>query len=259
MDEQTSLSDNIFEGVTEADIAEMTESDTTIEDDAQSEEATTTDTEVKTEAVEQMHKLKYLGEEKEVTHEEMTVLAQKGMDYDRIRSKYDELQGLIKTAAGGKTVEEFIQDLNAQNLENAIQKRADELLMTGNYSEQGARETAELEMKLQGQEAGLKQQREFETKAKAVGEFAMANADFRNAFPDGNIAKEIIDAMNAGKTISEAWDGYQLAQERKSNAELKKQIAQLEVEIKNKNSAAPSVSTKTATETDPFLQGLFGN
>ena len=150
MDEQTSLTnfEDIFSDITDADIAEMTESDKTIEDKAQSEEATTTDVEAKTEPAEQKYKLKHLGEEKEVTLEEMTSLSQKGMDYDRIRGKYDELNNLLRELAGNESVDDFLNNLGTRSQEQAIQKRIDELLTTGDYSEAGARAQAELEMKL---------------------------------------------------------------------------------------------------------------
>lgn len=47
----------------------------------------------------QSFKLKYLGAEREVNRDEVVVLAQKGMDYDRIRAKYDEAQNALKEAA----------------------------------------------------------------------------------------------------------------------------------------------------------------
>jgi hypothetical protein len=52
-----------------------------------------TEPETKPEA-DQSFKLKYLGEEKEVTREEALTLAQKGMDYDRIKGKYEEMKAL---------------------------------------------------------------------------------------------------------------------------------------------------------------------
>jgi transposase-like protein len=56
----------------------------------------------------QSFKLKYLGEEIEVTREEAVTLAQKGKDYDRIREKYDELKA---TAAKNAERDESIDAL----------------------------------------------------------------------------------------------------------------------------------------------------
>lgn len=55
------------------------------------EEAAAEDTQPEAEKETDQFVLKHLGEDKTVTREEIIPLAQKGMDYDRIRQKYDEL------------------------------------------------------------------------------------------------------------------------------------------------------------------------
>ncbi|MEG1108554.1 MAG: hypothetical protein RSE97_06785, partial [Oscillospiraceae bacterium] len=47
--------------------------------------------------------LKYMGEEKSVSKEDIIPLAQKGMDYDRVRQKFDELSGEHTTLATENT------------------------------------------------------------------------------------------------------------------------------------------------------------
>lgn len=257
MEEQTSF-DSIFESVTEADVADMTESENTNEQEVEAIDAEPKEEKKEDVPQEQKYKLKYLGEEKEVSIDEMTALSQKGMDYDRIKGKYNEIHTRLKELAGDVPIDEFLTSLGAKAQENALSKRVDELLETGDYSEAGARKQAELEMRLKGQDKLVKAQSEIQRRGRSIGEFAMNNEEFRKTFPDGRLAQEIINDINSGKSISEAWVNYQLAKERNSKAELEQRIAQLEQNLKNKESAAPSVSTKNTTETDPFLQGLFG-
>lgn len=73
----------------------------------------------------QLFKLKHLGEEKEYSLEDVTTFAQKGMDYDHVKSKLDETTKAYKdydafltklAANAGKTVEEFMDSTNARLL-----------------------------------------------------------------------------------------------------------------------------------------------
>ena len=84
----------------------------------------------------QLFTLKHLDETKQVTRDEVIALAQKGMDYDRIRAKYAdydsvreraetaeaelstlrEHEDFLKEMADGRTVEEMIDDIRATAL-----------------------------------------------------------------------------------------------------------------------------------------------
>lgn len=97
-DEQAFNPENISEALIEedwnSDSADMTgkEEAGTQEFDDDEEEPENPD---KLEA-NQSFKLKYLGQEIEVTKDEMIVLAQKGKDYDRIRTRADELSSALR-------------------------------------------------------------------------------------------------------------------------------------------------------------------
>lgn len=84
----------------------------------------------------QLFTLKHLDETKQVTRDEVIALAQKGMDYDRIRAKYADYDSVreraetaeaelstlreheefLKEMADGRTVEEMIDDIRATAL-----------------------------------------------------------------------------------------------------------------------------------------------
>ena len=84
----------------------------------------------------QLYTLKHLDETKQVTRDEVIALAQKGMDYDRIRAKYADYDSVreraetaeaelstlreheefLKEMADGRTVEELIDDVRATAL-----------------------------------------------------------------------------------------------------------------------------------------------
>ena len=84
----------------------------------------------KAEAETDQFELKHLDETRTVSREEVITLAQKGMDYDRIRTKYDELkageaqrsahEAFLKELAdsAGQSVEEMIDTARARMLAN---------------------------------------------------------------------------------------------------------------------------------------------
>ena len=84
----------------------------------------------KAEAETDQFELKHLDETRTVSREEVITLAQKGMDYDRIRTKYDELkagesqrndrEAFLKELAesAGQSVEEMIDAVRARILTN---------------------------------------------------------------------------------------------------------------------------------------------
>lgn len=71
--------------------------------------------EKETKEEDQLFELKYMGETKKATREEVTALAQKGMDYDRVRAKYDELKLSADQAARNNQYADFVQELAKSN------------------------------------------------------------------------------------------------------------------------------------------------
>lgn len=65
--------------------------------------------------------LRHLGEERSVGREEAVALAQKGLDYDRVRAKLESarrelagLRGQLAAASGGRPPEDFLAELSAK-------------------------------------------------------------------------------------------------------------------------------------------------
>ena len=77
------------EEVTDEELTEEGETDEA-EKPESSDEAEQSDEPESKEPEPEVFKIKYMGEELELKRDEVIQLAQKGKDYDRIRSKYDE-------------------------------------------------------------------------------------------------------------------------------------------------------------------------
>lgn len=122
--EESAPAEEVVEGLTDAELDAMwndddddgfVETDTAEEADQQTtepvetEETEPTETEQpKDDGADQYLELKHLGEVKKVTKDEATVLAQKGMDYDRIHGKLDEANTELAKLKG---YESFLKEL----------------------------------------------------------------------------------------------------------------------------------------------------
>ena len=122
--EESTPAEEVVEGLTDAELDAMwadddddgfVETDTVEEADQQTTEPVETEEAEPTEAeqpkddgADQYLELKHLGEVKKVTKDEATVLAQKGMDYDRIHGKLDEANTELAKLKG---YESFLKEL----------------------------------------------------------------------------------------------------------------------------------------------------
>lgn len=269
----------LFDDVSEADIAEMTESDVPDEGTKPSEpEAGTGENEVKDNQAanegkgetkdakpsepEESYTLKHLGKEVKVNREELIRTAQKGLDYDRVRGSYDRIEGLARQS--GVSVDEFLSTLDQRASETVINNRMQELLGSGEYSESAARKMAEMEYRLNQQEKAAQERKEVKNREQAfrkqIGDFVLNNPEFMQEFPDAQIPQEMVDSINGGMSMDGAWAKYQLGKERKANEEMKRQLAEYEQKKKNSESAAPTVNSQVdGGEKDPFLEGLMAS
>ena len=228
--------------------------------------------------------LKYMGETRRVGKAEAIVLAQKGMDYDRIRSERDsmttELEGLRADKNKLAEYEGFLDKL-ARSVGQDIPSMIDTTLakmmvaeeakkgnkITEEFAKQRIqfdREKAEFAkqqgsaVKNTGGDAPEKAETQPEPKKAAEDEAAAkarredeANA-FLAAYPDVDpkaIPKEVMEKWRGGQPLLQAYMAYE-------NKKLKAELAALEQNTKN--SARSTGSAKSAgagRTTDPFFAG----
>ena len=98
-----------------------------------------------TEEANQLFNIRVLGEDKQLTRDEMIAAAQKGMDYDRIRSKYSELQTEKEANAPALNLVKELADAQGISVEELITNiRAAALAKKENISYQAAAERVKL-------------------------------------------------------------------------------------------------------------------
>ena len=226
-------------------------------------EAQTETTEQKADAPEKTWTLRHMDETKNVGEAEMVTLAQKGMDYDRIRAKYDESKPAMEILSifakqKGVSVADYVAFLRTEA------KKADGL------SEAEARRSIELEDReaaVTAREAEQAAERQAAEQANAAANAAAQRRkadidEFAREYPDvarnpDAIPKEVWDAVAAGSSLTVAYAKY-TAKQAREEAERTRSAAQA-AQQNVKNAARSTGSMQSAGQNaggrDPFLEG----
>ena len=150
--------DDFLSGLDEADAADEDEEEAEESEDydeadqPEAEESTQEQGEAQTEDT-QLFKVKHLGQEIELTMEQMIENAQKGLDYDRIRQDRDTLKGSRKLQlledlakdSGYEDVDAFVENFYENLEESRVIERAEQLSAERGIDFETAAEIAKME------------------------------------------------------------------------------------------------------------------
>jgi hypothetical protein len=209
-----------------------------------------------------MFELKFLGETKQYTRDEMTTLAQKGMNHDRILQQRDDLQQFRNTHEPlvndlGRIAQQFgmqpsellaSMETNLLRQQGKTQAEA-EAIIRANKSERQLQtyQTQEQRMQEQQRVAQERQQRD-------IQEFVQRypGLDYKT------IPASVWQDVRKGETLVNAYGKYEMQQMREENQRLQQQLAAKAQNDKNKENSLGSMQSGSATpKTDPFLDELF--
>lgn len=254
----------------EVDTGDHTEETETVEETA--EETVSETTETATETVEQpteqpadqpeMFELKFLGETKQYTRDEMTTLAQKGMNHDRILQQRDDLQqyrsaneplvndlGRIAQQFG-MTPADLLASMETNLLRQQGKTQAEaEAIIRANKSERQlqtyqSQEQAAMEQQRAAQE---RQQRDFR--------------EFVQRYPGldpKTIPATVWNDVRKGEPLVSAYGKYEMQQLKEENQRLQQQLSAKAQNDKNKENSLGSMQSGSGVpKTDPFLDELF--
>lgn len=215
-------------------------------------------------AVPKTWELRHMGQTRTVGEAEMTVLAQKGMDYDRIRTKYDESKPVMELFShlareAGMDISAYVADMRAK------------VKQISGMSEADAKRAVALEDReaaIAAKEA-VQTQRQADANATAQAKAAADMrrradiAEFKREFPDAAkdpkaIPKEVWTEVNRGSTLVAAYSRYAVAQAKAAQAAAERSAA---ASAQNQTNAARSTgSMKSAGESskghDDFLDAF---
>lgn len=258
---------------TEQDGTEDTEQEQSVQTETAQDEAEVQDTETEAEqseqqqtedAPEELWTLKHLGAEKQVGKTEALALAQKGMDYDRIRSQRDELLAfrntnesaveLLNTIAQerGMTLEQYTDHLRAQRIvatgvsEDAAKERV-------------AREKAEAALAQQNQQIQAQQQQTTERMNTVKADLDRFRERY-GADAYRNIPQEVWDEVNKGTLLTSAYADYVAKQKDTEIQNLKAQLKAQQQNNKNQKTSTGSRAGSVEDENDdPFLAAFMSD
>ena len=220
---------------------------------------------------EELFDLKFNKEIRKVNRQEVTELAQKGLNHDRILEQRDHLQqenaellkfkqdneaiiGLLDAAAqkSGTDRNTFLQSVreNAYVSQGLSRDAAHERVLREDAEQRLSRTEkadAEKQQAQQGQE--IARQQDIERFLKL----------YKDVDPN-TIPKEVWDDVRNGETLVSAYGRYENRQLAESNRKLQESINALKQNEKNKQKSIGSAKTEgKETAKDPFLEYLFSD
>ena len=238
-------------------------------EDEQAHEDTAADEQPGTE--EPMFDLKYNKETKQYTRQQVTELAQKGLNYDHVTEQRDRLQQEIAdltkfrdensaildtlraaAEASGKSVPEYLTSIRTN------------LLVAQGISPETARERIlreDAEQRLHSQqkaeEAEANSKRDAEQRQK--DDIARFQKKYKDVEPK-TIPQEVWEAVRGGELLTDAYGDYQ---RRELERQLREANEKLAIRAKNESNRQKSLgslqSTKQETGKDPFLEGFLSD
>lgn len=214
----------------------------------------------------QLFELKHLDETRTVDREEVIVLAQKGMDYDRIREKWEAgKDGAAWYEANGDSVrwlEEMAKEQGMTFAEMVDSARAQIMASRTNQSLEvcrgivaNERKAAELERKQKALDAGIgKTDAETAARERMQADIQAFTAAYPEQARDPNgIPKEVWDAVHKGETLVNAYRAYENRQLKEQLEKEKAEAAKREQETKNKaRSTGSQRSSGRRSDMDAF-------
>ena len=245
------------------------EQESTQGEDEQAREDTAADEQPGTE--EPMFDLKYNKETKQYTRQQVTELAQKGLNYDHVTEQRDRLQqenadlakfrdensAILDTLraaaeASGKSIPEYLTSIRTN------------LLVAQGISPETARERIlreDAEQRLHSQqkaeEAEASSKRDAEQRQK--DDIARFQKKYKDVDPK-TIPQEVWEAVRGGELLTDAYGDYQ---RRELERQLKEANEKLAIRAKNESNKQKSLgslqSTKQETGKDPFLEGFLSD
>jgi hypothetical protein len=209
--------------------------------------------------------IRYNGQNQTLNREQATTLAQKGMNYDKINEKLQQalnnpvLKVLEQNAKkAGMSVEDYanrmaqFQDtLNIQQIAKEFQSQNPDVsdAVANKYANEVYKNRL---ADIAKQEAETAKANEQAQQNKLLAEVQA----FNSRFPDVDIEKlpnEVIDDINAGTPLMEAWLTYE-------NQQLRNRLSNRNTNDRNRTNSVGKVSDNSGSgkDVDPFVQGLLG-
>ena len=234
-------------------------------EDEQEHEETAADEQTGTE--ESLFDLKYNKEIRQYTRQQVTELAQKGLNYDHVTEQRDRLQQenaeLSKYRDENAPIFEALKaaaEAAGKDIPDLLNVIRTNMLVSQGLSPEVAherilREDAERRL----QETTAEKTRKSETEARQREDIRRFQEKFKDVDPK-TIPQEVWSAVGKGELLVDAYGDYQ---RRELERQLKEANEKLAIRAKNESNKQKSLgslqSTKQETGKDPFLEGFLSD
>jgi len=240
------------------------ETNNTKEETKTEEETNNTKEETKTEEKTFTLKTKFNGEERELTEEEAREYAQKGMNYDKVLGRYNDLTSQLEAIASstGMDVNSFIGSLRDNQIEFEVSKEKE--VLNKKYPDIENKEVIEelarknVMERLNTNYSKFVQQKEVQLSNEEI-KIKNDIARFRQEYPDleiDKLDKSVYDNVKKGYGLLEAYQKFKIDTMAKEKAEADKQA---EIEKQNASNKARSLGDTSnvggAKTKDYFMEG----
>lgn len=233
----------------------------------------------KTEPENQTFTLKVNKQTREVGLEEMKTLAQKGLDYDRVKDQIQRNQQAMNEMQeridGYEKNQEAVDILGliASGSNVPLSQVAETLYInyrkTSGISEDAARlelKNAKLDKELSTMKSQSEREKKKGTESDASEKMRRDIEDFKKEYPDVSLSDEVVDKLaddiRAGMSLTAAYRKMERAQEAQRVAELERQLAAEKQNNKNRRSSPgtqkDSGGRRSKSDLDVFEKALFG-
>ena len=191
-------------------------------------------------------KVRYLGQERELSMSELVTAAQKGLDYDHVRQERDALRQSPELLLLDQLAEEA--GLTRAEYIRAVQQRREEMQIADDVKNGVPEETAR---RLRALEAAERRRKAEEAQAERKRSREQELQDFIRAYPDvKEFPEEVLDSIRKGEKPLAAYQAYE-------NRMLKARLAAFEKNSDNKRRSPGSLAGSGSRENaDAFSEGF---
>ena len=210
-------------------------------------------------------KIKYNKQEMNISRKDAITLAQKGMNYDNLQGKFDQLNSRLEklAKANGLTIDSFLENIESVQDRLELDQELEQLKQQfPNVEESVLEELADSRISKRKAESlrtaeAQEQQRE-ESQRNEIGRQIDI---FQKRYPDLEVQKldpQVYDLMKQGYTLLEAYESVEA--DKRAAAEKARQ-SQEKISRKNESNRAKSLGNTSSigsVDKDPFLSGFNG-
>lgn len=196
--------------------------------------------------------VRYDKEDRNLSQEEAKEYAQKGMNYDRLQGKYDDLNSRIDRLAkmNDLSVDEFLSKLDETQMEFMVSNELDSLKeQYPDTAEEVLRELASNRIKgnIESRQNHEKAEAEAQKEAEAQRQITNFLREYPDVSPD-NVDQKVFDYIDQGYTLLEAYEKWQ-RESPQAKAEKQNEA--------NKKRSLGSTTNAGKQDTDDFLSGFL--